>query len=102
LPSKQSSTGQVGDSNAGLLPFCFNAFEKGGKSPMARETVTRVVSDLSGEEIAEDQAWIMELTPPDGRRNKVRLDLSGAEARDFVSKGTEIKRRGRRPGTKNK
>jgi hypothetical protein len=69
---------------------------------MARETVTRVVSDLSGEEIAEDQAWIMELTPPDGRRNKVRLDLSGAEARDFVSKGTEIKRRGRRPGTKNK
>jgi hypothetical protein len=69
---------------------------------MARETVTRVRSDLSGAELAEDQAWTMTLTPPDGRRNKVQLDISEAEAQEFAAKGTEIKRRGRKPGSKNK
>jgi hypothetical protein len=69
---------------------------------MARKTIVRVVSDLSGAEVAEDQAWLMELTPPDGRRNKVRLDISNAEAQEFAAKGTEIKRRGRKPGSKTK
>jgi hypothetical protein len=69
---------------------------------MAREVIERFVSDLSGEEIPDGQAWTMTLTPPDGRRNPVRLDISEAEARPFVSKGTEVKRRGRRPGSKNK
>jgi hypothetical protein len=69
---------------------------------MARETIVRVRSDLSGAEVAEGQAWTMILTPPDGRRNKVQLDISEAEAQEFAAKGTEIKRRGRRPGTRNK
>jgi hypothetical protein len=69
---------------------------------MARETVTRVRSDLSGKELAETEAWTMLLTPPDGRRNKVQLDISESEAQEFTSKGTEIKRRGRKPGSKNK
>lgn len=69
---------------------------------MARQLIERVVSDLSGQPIPEGQAWTMTLTPPDRRRNPVRLDISEAEARQFASKGTEIKRRGRRPGSKNK
>ena len=66
---------------------------------MARTVIERVVSDLSGKEIADGKAWTMMLTPPDGRRNPVRLDISEDEARQWVGKGTEIKRRGRRPGS---
>lgn len=69
---------------------------------MAREVTTVVKSDLSGELIPDGEAWRMELTPPDGRRNKVALDLSEDEAKPFLSKGVEIKRRGRRPGSTNK
>lgn len=65
-----------------------------------RKVIESVSSDLSGKDIPDGQAWTMTLTPPDARRNPVRLDISEAEAKQFVSKGTEIKRRGRRPGTK--
>jgi hypothetical protein len=44
----------------------------------------------------------MTLTPPDGRRKKVQLDISESEAQEFAAKGTEIKRRGRPRGSKNK
>jgi hypothetical protein len=67
---------------------------------MARVVIERVVSDLSGKQIKEGQAWVMELSPPDGRSNKIRLDLSAEEAQEFAAKGTEIKRRGRKPGPK--
>ncbi len=67
---------------------------------MARKVIETFVSDLSGEQIQEGDAWTMLLTPEDGRRNKVELDLTSAEAEAFLSKGREIKRRGRRPGTK--
>ncbi len=69
---------------------------------MARQVTTVVKSDLSGELIPDGTAWRMELTPPDGRRSKVALDLSEDEAKPFLSKGVEIKRRGRRPGSANK
>lgn len=67
---------------------------------MARQVIERFVSDLSGEEIPEGQSWTMTLTPADGRRNRVELDISDEEAMAFVSKGREVKRRGRRPGTR--
>lgn len=66
---------------------------------MARIVTERIVSDLSGKEIADGRAWVMTLTPPDGRRNPVRLDISEAEAQQWLPKGTEVKRRGRRPGS---
>lgn len=69
---------------------------------MARKTIVRVVSDLSGKELSDKEAWTMLLSPPDGRANKVQLDLSADEAREFAAKGTEIKRRGRPKGSKNK
>jgi hypothetical protein len=68
---------------------------------MAREVTTVIRSDLSGELIAEDDAVTMTLTFSDGRRNKVELDLSEAEAQEFISKGREIKRRGRPRGSRN-
>lgn len=66
---------------------------------MSRVVIERVVSDLSGHEIADGKAWTMTLTPPDGRRNPVRLDISEDEARQWLARGTEVKRRGRRPGS---
>lgn len=69
---------------------------------MARTVIERFVSDLSGEEIQDGKAWTMLLTPSDARKNKVELDLSDEEAQAFIGKGREIKRRGRKPGSKNK
>lgn len=66
---------------------------------MARTVIERIVSDLSGKEISDGKVWTMTLTPPDGRRNPVKLDISEEEATPWVSKGTEVKRRGRRPGS---
>lgn len=66
---------------------------------MARQVIEHVVSDLSGEVIPPGSGWVMVLTPADGRKNPVRLDLTDGEAREFVSRGTEVKRRGRRPGS---
>jgi hypothetical protein len=67
---------------------------------MARQVTTIIVSDLSGDQIPEDQAVKMTLEYNDGRRNKRELDLSEAEAAQFTAKGREIKRRGRKPGTR--
>jgi hypothetical protein len=72
------------------------------RKTMAREVTTVIKSDLSGAMIPEDQAVTMTLTFADGRRNKVELDLSESEAKQFVAKGREIKRRGRPRGSRNK
>ena len=69
---------------------------------MARKTVEQITSDLSGKVLKPAQAWVIEATPPDGRSNKVRLDVARDEIEELLSKGTEIKRRGRRPGSTNK
>ena len=66
---------------------------------MARHVIEKFVSDLSGAEIKDGDAWTMLLTPEDGRKNPVRLDISDSEAQTFLNKGVEIKRRGRRPGS---
>jgi hypothetical protein len=68
---------------------------------MARQVIETVVSDLSGKELQEGEAWEMVLTPPRGR-STFKLDLSEQEAQEFASKGREVKKRGREPGTKNK
>jgi hypothetical protein len=81
----------------GTIISVFWHIRKGGT--LAREVTTIIRSDLSGETIPEAKAWRMELTPPDGRRAKIALDISEEEAQVFVSKGSEVPRRGRRPGT---
>ncbi len=67
---------------------------------MAREVTTRVVSDISGREISEQEAVLIILQFPDGRRNRIELDAAESEVSEWASKGREIKRRGRRPGTR--
>ena len=69
---------------------------------MAREVTTVIRSDLSGEIIPQEESVKMTLEFTDGRRNKIELDLSASEAAQFVSKGREIKRRGRPRGSRNK
>ncbi len=69
---------------------------------MARIVVERVVSDLSGRELEKDEVWQIELVPADGRKNRRRLDVAEDEIQNLLSKGQEIKRRGRRPGSTNK
>jgi hypothetical protein len=70
---------------------------------VAREVTTVIRSDLSGDHVPEDEAVIMTLTFSDGRRNRWELDISEKEAQGFIAKGgREIKRRGRRPGSRNR
>jgi hypothetical protein len=69
---------------------------------VAREVTTVIRSDLSGELVPEGQAVLVTFEFADGRRNKIELDASEHDLGDWLSKGREIKRRGRRPGTKNR
>jgi hypothetical protein len=69
---------------------------------MARKVQTVITSDLSGKQVRPDKAVVMRIEFADGRRNPYLLDISEDEAQEFVEKGTEVKKRGRRPGTKNK
>jgi hypothetical protein len=62
---------------------------------MARRTI--IVSDLTGREIAEDQAAQMTIKYSDARRGQVVLDVNADEVSDIAAKGTKQARRGRRP-----
>jgi hypothetical protein len=69
---------------------------------LAREVTTVIRSDLTGELVPEGQAVLVTFEFADGRRNKVELDAGEHELGDMLGKGRELKRRGRRPGTKNR
>ncbi len=69
---------------------------------MAREMTTVIRSDLSGELVQEGTAAVITIEFSDGRRNKIELDAAENEIADLIAKGRELKRRGRRPGTKNR
>jgi hypothetical protein len=72
------------------------------RSLMARNTTVTITSDLSGEPIPEAEAWVVTITPPDGRKASYRLDVTEAEAREWGTKGEEVtKKRGRPRGSKN-
>lgn len=71
---------------------------------MARETVTRYVSDLTGKEITDDKkavevriSW-----PADRRKGVYVIDALESEVADLKSKGRKQQARGRQPGSKNK
>jgi hypothetical protein len=69
---------------------------------LAREVTTIIRSDLTGELVPDGQAVLVTFEFADGRRNKVELDAAEHEVGDMLSRGREIKRRGRRPGSKNR
>jgi hypothetical protein len=62
---------------------------------MARKTV--VVSDLSGQSIAEDKAATITIRFTDARKGVYVLDVTEREAEELGSKGRKQARRGRRP-----
>ena len=57
--------------------------------------VTRMVSDLTGEEIQDGSLATMTIRFSDARRGIVVLDVSEDEVEPFVSKGRKQSRRGR-------
>jgi hypothetical protein len=62
---------------------------------MARKTV--LVSDLSGEEIAEGKAAKVRITFEDGRHPSYELDVSAEEGVELGKKGRQVARRRRKP-----
>ena len=62
---------------------------------MARKTV--VVSDMSGEQIAEGKGAKVRITFDDARIGSIEMDVTADEARAMGAKGRQVARRGRRP-----
>lgn len=63
---------------------------------MAKRTI--IVSDISGKEIADPKdAATLTISYGDARKGVVRLEVLASEVADLASKGTQQKRRGRRP-----
>ena len=62
---------------------------------MARKTV--VVSDMSGEQIAEGKGAKVRITFDDARSDSIEMDVTADEARAMGAKGRQVARRGRRP-----
>lgn len=69
---------------------------------MAKEVTTIIRSDLSGEIVPDEKAATVTIDFVDRGRNRIELDVSEDEIRELVDKGREIKRRGRKPGTRNR
>jgi hypothetical protein len=68
---------------------------------MARETTVVVRSDISGQIVPDNEAVTISIEFTDRRRNRVEIDASEHEVAELLGKGREIKRRGRKPGSKN-
>src|SRR5204862_6337876 len=64
---------------------------------MARKTV--LVSDLSGEEIAEGKGAQVTIKFNDARKGSIVLDVTDQEGEEIGRKGRKQVRRGRRPKT---
>ena len=62
---------------------------------MAKKTI--FVSDISGKEINEKDSAKVTITYGDARRGQIVLDVNASEVADLAAKGSQQKRRGRRP-----
>jgi hypothetical protein len=62
---------------------------------VAKKTV--VVSDLSGETIAEGQGAKVRIVFDDARRGAIEMDVSAEEGKAIGAKGRTVARRGRKP-----
>ena len=62
---------------------------------MAKKTI--LVSDISGKEINEKDSAKVTITYSDARKGQIVLDVNASEVADLAAKGTQQKRRGRRP-----
>lgn len=64
---------------------------------MARKTI--LVSDISGKEINEKDAAKVTISYGDARKGMIVLDVNASEVAELAAKGTQQKRRGRRPNS---
>jgi hypothetical protein len=64
---------------------------------VARKTI--FVSDLTGQEIDENDAATITIKYNDARRGQIVLDVNASEVADLAAKGRRQARRGRRPKT---
>jgi hypothetical protein len=62
---------------------------------MSRKTI--LVSDLSGEEISENDGAKVRISFTDARRGTIELDVTADEAKAMGAKGRQVARRGRKP-----
>ncbi len=62
---------------------------------MAKKTI--LVSDISGREVNEKDSAKVTITYSDARRGQIVLDVNASEVAELAAKGTQQKRRGRRP-----
>jgi hypothetical protein len=67
---------------------------------MAREVTTRIVSDLTGNPVAEEEAVTVTVAFADRSRGRYRIDAAESEVLDLIGKGRHIparsaRRRGR-------
>jgi hypothetical protein len=62
---------------------------------VARKTV--VVSDLSGEQIADGRGAKVRITFDDARSGSIEMDVTADEARAMGAEGRQVARRGRKP-----
>jgi hypothetical protein len=58
-----------------------------------------LVSDISGKEINDKDAAKVTISYGDARKGLIVLDVNASEVSDLAAKGTQQKRRGRRPKT---
>jgi hypothetical protein len=71
--------------------------DRNGETQLARKTI--LVSDLSGKEINDKDAAKVTISYSDARRGLIVLDVNASEVSDLAAKGTQQKRRGRKPKT---
>jgi hypothetical protein len=62
---------------------------------LARKTI--LISDLTGEDINENDAAQIVIKYADARRGQVVLDVNASEVDELAAKGTKQARRGRKP-----
>lgn len=65
---------------------------------MARKAI--IVSDISGEEVTEENGAKVTISYP-GRDHTRILDVTAKEADELLTGGREVKKRGRKAGSKN-
>jgi hypothetical protein len=71
--------------------------DKYSEDQMAKKTI--LISDISGSELNDKDSAKVTITYSDARRGQIVLDVNANEVADLAAKGTQQKRRGRRPKT---
>jgi hypothetical protein len=88
----------MGDKATPNPPPCspVSRFEEYGFPPMAREVTTRIVSDITGEPVPEEEAVSITISFSDHSRGRYLLDAAESEVVELIGKGRHVRPRPRR------